>query len=99
MNYDRLAQIIRSPRISEKSTRVADKHKQFVFEVLSDATKSEIKAAVEGFFGVKVKNVTVLNVKGKRKVFKQVLGKRKDWKKAYVTLQEGHDINFIGAES
>lgn len=98
MNEERLMKIILSPHVSEKSTNVADKHQQVIFKVIQDATKKEIKAAIEYLFKVKVKKVTVCNMKGKRKTFKQIPGRRKTWKKAYVSLQEGHDINFAGAE-
>lgn len=98
MNEERLLKIILAPLISEKATRLADKNHQILFKVSPDATKAEIKAAVEKLFDVKVKNVQVSNVKGKRKIFKQILGVRKNWKKAYVSLQEGYDINFVGAE-
>ena len=92
MNKERLMQIIREPRISEKATVLADKFKQFSFKVLNCATKPEIKQAVEHLFSVKVKQVTVLNVKGKRKRFKQMSGVRNDWKKAFVTLKAGDKI-------
>ncbi len=94
MIAERLMQIVREPRISEKATMLADKLKQFTFKVLKNATKPEIKLAVEQLFNVKVKTVTVVNVKGKRKRFKQINGVRSDWKKAYVTLQAGQDIDF-----
>lgn len=97
MNIERLMKIIVAPHTSEKATRLADKERQFVFRVLRDATKKEIKEAVELLFKVKVGGVQVCNVKGKRKVFKQTVGYRQDWKKAYVTLTEG-DIQFAGAE-
>jgi large subunit ribosomal protein L23 len=98
MNQERLMKIILAPVISEKGTNVADKYRQFVFKVLPDATKQEIKNAVELLFKVAVKSVNICNVKGKRKMFKQRPGQRKNWKKAYVALHEGHDINFAGAE-
>lgn len=94
MNMERMMMVIREPRISEKSTNLAEKHKQFTFKVLKDATKAEIKLAVEQMFNVNVKSVTVLNVKGKQKRFKQMLGKRNDWKKAFVTLEPDQDIDF-----
>ena len=97
MNQERLLKVIVAPHISEKATNVAEKNKQFVFKVLPDATKAEIKNAVEKLFSVKVDAVRVCNVKGKTKMFKQVAGRCKDWKKAYVSLQEGQDISF-GAE-
>ena len=94
MNTDRLYQIIRAPHVSEKSTRVADKFRQMVFEVLPTATKPEIKAAVEKMFNVQVERVAVANVLGKRKR----TGRTQDWKKAYVTLKPGQDIDFLGTK-
>jgi len=98
MNAERMLMIIRAPVISEKTTQLADKHKQFTFRVLKTATKHEIKLAVEHMFNVKVKNVGVLNVKGKTKRFKQRVGVQSDWKKAYVSLQSGYDIDFTVTE-
>lgn len=98
MNQERLLKVLLAPHISEKGTLVADKYRQFIFKVLPDASKPEIKQAVESLFDVKVDNVRVLNVKGKSKRFGAIRGRRSDWKKAYVTLKEGHDIAFIGAE-
>lgn len=98
MNQERLLKIILGPVISEKSTIAADKHRQVVFKVLQNATKPEIKKAVEQLFNVTVLGVQVSNVKGKTKMFRQKPGQRKSWKKAYVTLKEGDDINFAGAE-
>jgi large subunit ribosomal protein L23 len=97
-NQDRLVQIILAPRISEKSTFVADKHEQVVFKVVSDATKPEIKAAVELMFKVQVEGVQVAVVKGKAKRFGKFMGRRKDWKKAYVCLKPGQEINFAAGE-
>ena len=97
MNVERLMKVIVAPHTSEKATLAADKRRQFVFKVLRDATKKDIKEAVEYLFKVKVSAVQVCQVKGKQKVFKQNKGRRQDWKKAYVTLKEG-DIQFTGAE-
>jgi len=94
----RLADIIRAPHVSEKSTRVADKHRQMVFEVRPDASKPEIRQAVEKMFNVQVASVTVSNVAGKRKMSGRVRGRRQDWKKAYVRLKPGQDIDFAGAQ-
>jgi large subunit ribosomal protein L23 len=94
MNKNRLMQILITPQISEKALRLADTNRQFVFKVLPDATKPEVKEAVEFLFKVKVKNVQMLRVKGKQKTFGKLKGKRKDWKKAYVGLKEGFDINY-----
>ncbi len=98
MNAERLTKILLAPLVSEKSTRLADNHRQFAFKVLRDATKPEIRAAVEKMFDVTVTNVQVANQRGKVKRFGQTLGRRSDWKKAYVTLAEGSDIDFMGAE-
>jgi large subunit ribosomal protein L23 len=96
---ERLLKVLKGPHISEKSSSVADANKQIVFKVLSSATKAEVKAAVEMLFkNVKVKDVSILNVKGKEKRFAHRVGKRKDWKKAYVSLLQG-DINFATAEA
>ena len=94
MNTQRLTNIIVSPRISEKATTRADIDHQHVFSVLKDATKPEIKKAVELMFDVKVKSVRLMNVQGKLTRVGRTFGKRKDWKKAYVRLQEGFDINY-----
>jgi len=96
INKERLYQIILKPVISEKTTIAADKHRQIVFQVLPDANKNEIKQAVEALFEVKVQNIQVTNVRGKSKRFGRTPGKRQNWKKAYVKLQEGHDIDFLG---
>jgi len=96
MSQERLLNILLSPHVSEKSTVVGEKHKQIVFKVARDANKKEIKAAVEKLFNVAVSSVQVINVKPKVKRFGQTFGKRKAWKKAYVSLQEGHDIDFAG---
>ena len=98
MSQERLMRILLSPHVSEKTTRIADAHNQFVFKVVADARKPEIKRAVELMFKVEVESVQVLNVKGKRKVSGRVRGRRSDWKKAYVSLKPGHDIDFMGAE-
>ena len=95
MNQERLMQVLLAPQISEKATYVADKHEQVVFRVASDATKPEIKAAVELLFKVQVEAVQVANVKGKVKRFKGATGRRKGWKKAYVSLKPGQEINFV----
>jgi large subunit ribosomal protein L23 len=96
LSVDRLHQIILAPVVSEKSTRVAEKRNTAVFKVLADAGKSEIKTAVETLFKVQVTGVNTLNVKGKNKRFGQRIGRRSDWKKAYVTLAEGQEIDFLG---
>ena len=95
MNQERLMQVLLAPQISEKATYVADKHEQVVFRVATDATKPEIKAAVELLFKVEVEVVQVANVKGKVKRFKGATGRRKGWKKAFVSLKPGQEINFV----
>ncbi len=98
MNQERIFNVLKAPHISEKATLIAEENNQFVFKVAKDATKLEIKAAVEQLWEVKVKSVQTLLVKGKSKRFGRSMGKRSDWKKAYVSLQEGFDIDFLGAE-
>ena len=98
MSDERLLKILLGPHVSEKTTRVAEQANQIVFKVMPDATKPEIKKAVEMLFDVKVDDVTVSNVNGKIKRSGQKFGKRKSWKKAYVRLEAGQDINFLGAE-
>lgn len=98
MNQERIYKVLLGPHVSEKATVVADKNSQFVFRVAPDATKPEIKAAVEQLFEVKVRNVQVLNVKGKTKRTARGMGKRNDVRKAYVRLAEGHDIDFADVE-
>ena len=95
---DRLLQVILAPQITEKATFVADKHQQIAFRVRTDATKPEIKAAIELVFKVEVQAVTVLNVLGKIKRAGKRVGKRNDWKKAYVSLKPGQEINFAAGE-
>ena len=97
MNLERLHQVLRRPIVSEKSTYAAESGQQVVFEVLTDATKNEIKTAVEGLFDVSVEGVQVINVRGKVKRFGKTPGKRTNWKKAYVRLAEGDDIDFLGS--
>jgi len=95
---ERLLQVILAPQITEKATRVADKYQQIAFRVRTDATKPEIKAAVELLFKVEVDSVTVVNVGGKVKRAGRTFGRRKDWKKAYVSLKPGQEINFAAGE-
>lgn len=97
LNKYHLAGVLESPIISEKSTIAAEKNKQFVFKVQKQATKKQIKSAVEVMFSVEVDSVQVLNVKGKQKRVGRSLGQRSDWKKAYVKLKLGHDIEFSAA--
>lgn len=98
MNQERLMNILVSPHVSEKATVAAEKANQIVFKVVKSATKKEIKDAIEMLFEVNVENVQVALVKGKTKRTQNGVGRRNDWKKAYIRLQEGQDINFIGAE-
>jgi len=97
-NADQLMTVLLAPVVSEKSTRVADKNRQYVFRVAGEATKPEIKAAVELLFKTKVDSVTVSVVKGKKKRFGRFMGRRNNWKKAYVRLAEGQEINFAVTE-
>ena len=93
-NQERLLQILLAPQISEKATYVADKHEQVIFLVATDATKPEVKAAVELLFKVQVESVQISNLKGKAKKFGRFMGRRSDVKKAFVCLKPGQEINF-----
>jgi large subunit ribosomal protein L23 len=95
---DRLMNVVLAPVVSEKSTFVADKNRQYVFRVADDASKPEIKAAVELMFKTKVDGVTVANVKGKQRRFGRIIGRKRSWKKAYVRLAEGQEINFAATQ-
>ena len=97
MKIEHLSDVLLKPHISEKSSMLADKYKQFVFKVAADADKLQIKRAVETMFNVKVDSVRVCNVFGKQKYFKQRPGHRHGWKKAYIRLQPGFDIDFMAA--
>jgi large subunit ribosomal protein L23 len=97
-NAEQLMNVVLAPVVSEKSTFVADKNRQYVFRVSDDATKPQIKAAIELMFKTKVDDVTVLNVKGKERRFGRLSGRRRSWKKAYVRLAEGQEINFAATE-
>ncbi len=99
MNFERLAQVILGPCVTEKAAKLGEfKNRQFAFKVKLDANKAEIKQAVENFFNVQVIDVRTLRRKGKTCRFGQYDGRHQDWKKAYVTLAEGQDIVFDGAE-
>ena len=98
MKEERLLQVILAPVISEKATMLADKREQVIFRVATNATKPEIKAAVELLFKVQVKDVKVANVKGKSKRFGRFTGRRSDWKKAFVCLKPGQELNFAAGE-
>jgi large subunit ribosomal protein L23 len=102
-NPERLLQVLLAPVVSEKSTFIGEKNNQYAFRVVADATKPEIKAAVEMLFSkkdqkVEVTAVRVVNVKGKEKRFGRFIGRRRNWKKAYVSVAPGQDINFQAAE-
>ena len=94
----RLLQVILAPVITEKATMIADKNEQVAFRVAPDATKPEIKAAVEMLFKVQVEGVRVANVKGKVKRTGRFVGRRDSWKKAYVCLAPGQELNFVAGE-
>ena len=91
---ERLLTLLLAPTVSEKATHIADRHSQVVFRVVQDATKPEVKAAVELLFKVDVEAVQIANVKGKAKRFGAYSGRRRHWKKAYVSLKPGQEINF-----
>ena len=95
MNDAKLYELIRAPRVSEKTARLQEVSNQYVFEVSTEATKTDIKAAVEKIFGVNVRAVNVVNVKGKNKAFKFRMGRRGDWRKAYVKLADGQSIDVM----
>jgi large subunit ribosomal protein L23 len=96
MNKEHLMKIIKAPHVSEKSTWVADRFSQYVFKVVKEATKPEIKQAIELLFKVKVEKVQTSNTKSKLKRTGRIMGKRPGWKKAYVKLVAGHKIDFSG---
>ena len=94
MNPNRLTQVVIAPVISEKSTLVGEKQNQYVFRVMQDATKAEVKAAIESLFKVTVDAVNVVNIAGKQKRFGRSMGRRRNIRKAYVSLAAGQGINF-----
>ena len=93
MNDAKLYNVIRAPRVSEKTARLQEVSNQYVFEIAKTATKAEVKAAVEQLFDVKVESVNVVNVKGKNKSFRNRTGRRGSWRKAYVRLADGQSID------
>ena len=97
MNQERVFKVLLGPHVSEKATLLADGKSQFVFKVAVDATKLEVKKAVESLFDVKVASVNTLKSKGKTKRTARGLGRRNDWKKAYIALQPGQDIDFTSS--
>ena len=98
MNQERLFKVLLGPHITEKAASATGSATQVAFKVATDASKLEVKKAVEKLFGVKVEGVRVINVKGKTRRTKTGMGKRSDWKKAYVRLAEGQDIDFSVTE-
>lgn len=98
MNQERMYNILLGAHISEKATVIADEANQFAFKVAKDATRPEIKQAVESIYGVSVREVTVLNVKGKVKRNMRGVSRKPSWKKAYVRLDDGDDIDFSSAD-
>ncbi|MBV9576064.1 MAG: 50S ribosomal protein L23 [Gammaproteobacteria bacterium] len=98
MNQERLLKVILSPHISEKSTVASEKRHQYVFRVINDATKSEVKDAIEFLFNTKVKSVRIVNVRPKKKMFRSMEGTRKGWKKAYIALYANQKLDMIGAQ-
>ena len=103
-NTERLMKVLLAPVVSEKSTFIGEKSNQYAFRVMATATKPQIKAAVELMFSTKDKKIEVLrvqvtNVKGKQKRFGRFMGRRSNWKKAYVSLMPGQEINFVAVES
>lgn len=98
MIKESLIKIILSPHITNKSYDISDKSSYVVFKVVKSANKIEIKNAIEALFEVEVENVKTINVKGKLRNFNRIKGKSKDWKKAYIKLKKGHEINFVNTE-
>lgn len=98
MNNERMMKILLAPHITEKAAIVGEQSNQYVFKVATDATKSEIKQAVENLFEVSVDDVRVVNVKGKTKRAGIRFGRRKDWKKAYVRVKSGQTIELVGGQ-
>jgi large subunit ribosomal protein L23 len=96
MNQERLLKVLLAPVVSEKSTQIGEKNNQVAFRVMPDATKPEVKAAVELLFKVQVTSVNLLNAKGKAKRYGRTSGRRRDTRKAYVCLAAGQEINFGG---
>ena len=97
MNEQKIMSILLEPKVTEKSSMIGELNNQYVFKVSKSATKPEIKKAIELMFdGAEVESVQVTNVKGKRKIFKRSPGQRAHWKKAYIKLKPGFDIDFMG---
>ena len=98
MNGERLMQVLIAPHVSEKATRLADSTNCHAFKVVLDATKPEVRAAVEKMFEVEVTDVNIINMKGKKKGLGRHRGRRSHWKKAYVALAKGYDIQLSGSD-
>lgn len=98
MNQEHIYGVLLNPHVSEKATRVADNHHQYVFRVARDSNKREVRKAVESLFKVKVVSVRTLNVKGKIKKNRYGQVKKPSWKKAYVLLESGNDIDFTSID-
>lgn len=98
MSQERLLKILLSPHVSEKATIGAEKNNEFVFKVVKTASKPEVKDAVEMLFNTKVKDVHIVNVRPKKKMFKGSEGVRSGWKKAYVTLHSDQKLEFVGGQ-
>ena len=98
MKQERLLKVILAPHVSEKATVATEKRNEYVFEVIDNATKPEVKDAIELLFSAKVKAVRIVNVRAKKRLFRGVEGKKKGWKKAYVTLQADQKLDIIGAQ-
>lgn len=98
MNQERLLKVILSPHISEKATIGMEKRNEYIFQVVDNATKPEVKDAIEHLFNAKVKSVRIVNVRPKVKMFRGIEGNRKGWKKAYVTLQADQKLDIVGAQ-
>ena len=99
MNAVNVFEVLRAPRVSEKTARMQEVSNQYAFEVARDATKADIKAAIEQLFAVSVKSVNVVNVKGKSRAFRNRAGRRGDWRKAYVTLAEGQSLDVMSTKA
>ena len=95
MSSEKILTVLRAPHVSEKAARLQEVSNQYVFEVSREATKADVKAAVESLFEVKVDDVNLLTVKGKKKTFRFRYGRRGDWRKAYVTLADGQSIDVM----
>lgn len=99
MSKNRLYKVLLAPRVTEKTARLSANSNQYVFEVSSDAGKQDVREAVEHLFDVNVEAVRIVNVKGKTKAYRLRPGRRSDWKKAYVRIQEGQVIDVLGGEA